>query len=90
MLERRRISEQTQCMAKRSMRKAADEVAGMMAASLSRFSETEQNKRLKAIHEIALSARASKRGKSSKRSNTRRPALHPGFVQDPDKSVHVS
>jgi hypothetical protein len=49
--------EQTVFMAKsgKSIRQAAAQVAEIMAASLSQFSQAEQNKRLKAIHKIALS-----------------------------------
>ena len=39
-----------------SVRRAAKEVSKIMAASLSQFSLAEQNRRLKAIHKIALSA----------------------------------
>jgi hypothetical protein len=40
----------------RSLRRAAKEVSAIMAASLSQFSPAEQDRRLKAIHKIALSA----------------------------------
>jgi hypothetical protein len=39
-----------------SMRQAAREVSEIMAASLAQFSKAEQDRRLKAIHKIALSA----------------------------------
>jgi hypothetical protein len=45
----------------KSVRQAASQVAELMAASLSQFSQVEQDKRLKAIHKIALSADAQKR-----------------------------
>jgi hypothetical protein len=44
----------------KSAAQAAKQVAEMMAASLSRFSEAEQKKRLKSIHKISLSAGARK------------------------------
>jgi hypothetical protein len=37
-----------------SVRRAAKEVSEIMAASLSRFSAAEQDRRLNAIHKIAL------------------------------------
>jgi len=54
-----------------AVRRAAKEVAEIMAASLAQFSKAEQDRRLKAIHKVALSAGARKRGKSSKRLRTR-------------------
>lgn len=38
------------------MQRAAKEVSGIMSTSLSQFSLAEQNRRVKAIHKIALSA----------------------------------
>jgi hypothetical protein len=38
-----------------SLERAAKEVSEIMAASLSQFSEAEQDRRLNAIHKIALS-----------------------------------
>jgi hypothetical protein len=45
----------------KSIRQAAAQVAEIMAASLSQLPQAEQNKRLKAIHTISLSAVAQKR-----------------------------
>jgi hypothetical protein len=39
-----------------SVRRAAKEVSEIMAPSLSQYSPVEQDRRLKAIHKIALSA----------------------------------
>jgi hypothetical protein len=58
-LEPSAANEQTVSMAKKngqSLRRAAKEVSEIMAASLSQFSPGEQDRRLKAIHKIALSA----------------------------------
>ena len=57
-LERSADNEQTVCMAKKngqSVRRAAKEVSKIMAASLSQFTPSERDRRLKAIHIIALS-----------------------------------
>ena len=67
-LGRRAHSEQTVCMANKnpqSVRRAAKEVSEIMAASLCQFSPAEQDRRLKAIHKIALRAGARKREKES-------------------------
>ena len=53
-----------------SVKRAAKEVSEIMAASLSQFSPVEQDRRLKAIHKIALSAAERKREKPSKRLRT--------------------
>jgi hypothetical protein len=44
-----------------SLRRAAKEVAEIMAASLAQFSQAEQDRRLEAIHKIALSVEKGRR-----------------------------
>jgi len=52
-------------------KKAARRVAEIMYASLQQFSEEEQERRIKAIHRIAIKAGAKSSRKPSKRSSTR-------------------
>ena len=52
-------------------KKAAMRVAEIMYASLQQFSEEEQERRIKAIHRIAIKAGAKTNRKPSKRSSTR-------------------
>lgn len=52
-------------------KKAAEEIAEIMYASLQQFSEEEREKRLKDIQEIGARAGRKPTGKSPKRSSTR-------------------
>ena len=52
-------------------KKAAEEIAEIMYASLQQFSEDEQDRRVKDIQKIAASAGRKPSGKSAKRSSTR-------------------
>jgi hypothetical protein len=66
-LESSAAKEQTACMANKngqSSGQGAKEVAQIMSASLAHFSKAEQDRRLKAIHKIALRAGAPKREES--------------------------
>jgi hypothetical protein len=55
----------------RELKKAAKQVAELMAASLLQLPKPERERRLKAIHAIALTAGGRKSGTASKRSRTR-------------------
>jgi hypothetical protein len=59
----------------KALKAAAAEVADLMWASLSKFSPEEQDRRLDAIHKIALNAGRGKTQTPSKPSRTR--ASHP-------------